>query len=131
MTLRQALHVQVGNARVSPEALTLDTVRAARGLGLDATALREALGGDDRSIDRLLGCELTLAPETSLGESALLLVRLHRALGDVFGSLDQVEQWLTTHDKALGGRPRDLLRTRSGLMRLAIGMEKRCKDCLW
>lgn len=120
-----------GSARVSGDALTLETVRATRSLGLGREMLQAVLGVDAAQVDRLLASEAQLVPGTPEGERALLLVRLHRALGDVFGSLDHVHRWLDDEQAALGARPIELLRSREGLERVVGHMENRCKDCLW
>jgi uncharacterized protein (DUF2384 family) len=56
---------------------------------------------------------------------------LHRALGDVFGSIEQVRSWLARREPALDARPIELLHSPEGLDRLVVHMEGRCKDCLW
>ncbi|WP_460832075.1 antitoxin Xre/MbcA/ParS toxin-binding domain-containing protein [Lysobacter humi (ex Lee et al. 2017)] len=126
-----AIDVSQGNARVSGDALTLETVRATRSLGLGRELLQAVLGVDARAVERLLACEAGLVPGTPEGERALLLVRLHRALGDVFGSLEAVHGWLDTPQPALDARPIELMRTPEGLERVVRHMETRCKDCLW
>lgn len=129
--LHHALDVASGNARNSPEALTLDTLRAARGLGLGPSDLRPLLAMETGDIDRLVGHDLMLSPASDAGARALLLVRLHRALGDVYGSLEQVGRWLDTPDPTLGARPRDVMREPGGLARVVTHMEPHCRDCLW
>ncbi|CAA9352136.1 MAG: hypothetical protein AVDCRST_MAG71-3002 [uncultured Lysobacter sp.] len=123
--------VRSGDARVSAEALTLDTLRAARNLELQRPQLEALLGADPDEVDRLLDNRQTLSPRSEQGMRALLLVRLNRALGDVFGSLHRAREWLDTLDPALGGRPGDLLRTREGLERVLGHMELSSKDFAW
>ena len=126
-----AIDVSHGDARVCGDALTLETVRATRSLGLGRDLLQAVLGTDARGVERLLACETGLAPDTPQGARALLLVRLHRALGDVFGSLDAVHGWLDAPQPALGARPIELMHTPDGLERVVRHIETRCKDCLW
>lgn len=126
-----SLNVRSGDARVSREALTLDTLRAARNLQLDAQILQTVLATDPGVVSSLLDSERTLSPDSEAGGRALLLIRLHRALGDVFGSLHQVHQWLDTYEQELGGRPRDLITTPDGLERVVSHIEAHCKDCAW
>lgn len=126
-----AIDVTQGNARVSGDVLTLETVRATRSLGLGRELLQGVLGLDAAAVDRLLACEDWLTPGTPEGDRALLLVRLHRALGDVFGALDSVHGWLDAPEPALGARPIELVRTPEGLARVVAHIETRCKDCLW
>lgn len=125
------LDVSNGDARASPEALTLDTLRAARNLALRGEELQTVLATDAGVVQSLMDERRVLTPESSEGRRALLLVRLHRALGDVFGSLDQVHVWLDTEDAELRGRPRELIRTADGLANVVIRIESRSKDPAW
>lgn len=123
--------VRSGDARTSPEALTLDTLRAARNLELERRQLEALLGADADEIECLLDNRQTLSPHSEQGTRALLLVRLNRALGDVFGSLHRAREWLNTLNPALGGRPGDLLKSREGLERVLRHMELFSKDFAW
>lgn len=127
----EALHVPHGNARSSTEALALDARRAASGLALGAGALMGVLGVDEATAAAIVAGAARIAPGSDLAERTLLLVRLHRALGDVYGSLDQVDRWLDAEEPSLHGRPRALIRTADGLRRVVAQVEGRCKDCLW
>ena len=126
-----ALHVPRGNARSSAEALALDARRAASGLGLGADELMAVLGVDDATAAAIAAGAARIATGSDLATRTLLLVRLHRALGDVYGSVEQVDRWLDAQDSVLQDRPRALIRTPEGLARVVSQMEKRCKDCLW
>ena len=127
----QALDVARGNAKASAEALALDARRAAAGLGLGAAELAAVLAIDDATADAIRAGASRIAPQSALAARTLLLVRLHRALGDVYGSVEQVDRWLDAEDPALHERPRALIRTPDGLRRVVEHMEGRCKDCLW
>lgn len=131
MATAHVLDVSRGSARVSPEALTLSTVQAARGFGLGARDVSMLLGSEPALADGLLAGERMISPDTDVGARAVTLVRLHRALGDVYGSIEQVRKWLVQQEPALGARPVELLRTPGGVDRLMAYMETRCKDCLW
>jgi uncharacterized protein (DUF2384 family) len=124
------LDVASGNARESSEALTLDTLRAARNLSLDAGILQAILATDATVVARLLDHRQVLTPDSDAGVRALSLVRLHRALGDVFGSVEQVNVWLDRIEPELGARPRDLIGTPTGLERVVRHMEGQCRDIL-
>ncbi|GAB6195167.1 antitoxin Xre/MbcA/ParS toxin-binding domain-containing protein [Lysobacter xanthus] len=126
-----ALDVVRGNARASAEALALDARRAATGLGLDAEALGPTLDVDPPTAAGILAGDSRITPGSDLAERTLLLVRLHRALGDVYGSTELVHRWLDAEEPELGARPRDLLRSTDGLRRVVAHMEHHCKDCLW
>ena len=125
-----AVHVAQGNARVSAEALALDARRAAAALGLGAVELREVLSVDAATAAGIVSGTARIAPGSALAERILLLVRLHRALGDVHGSTEQVDRWLDADEPALKARPRDLILTTDGLRRVVGHVEPRCKDCL-
>lgn len=127
----QVLDVSQGTPRVSAAALTLATVQAARGFGLGPRDVAALLDTETIVADELLAGERMLTPESEVGSRAVLFVRLHRALGDVFGSIEQVRAWLGREEAALGARPAELLRRPGGLERLVGHMETRCKDCLW
>lgn len=131
MATAHALDVSRGGARTSPEALTLATVKAVRGFGLGARDVAELLGSEYALAAGLLAGERMISPDTPVGARAVVLVRLHRALGDVYGSIEQVRIWLVREDPALGARPVELLREPGGVDRLMDYMESRCKDCLW
>lgn len=125
------LDVSNGDARASPEALTLDTLRAARNLELDGEDLQTVLATDAGVVQSLMDQRRVLMPNSTEGRRALLLVRLHRALGDVFGSLDQVHRWLDAEDPELRGRPRQLIGTADGLADVVVLIESRSKDPAW
>lgn len=126
-----AIDVTRGNARASAEALTLDTLRAVRGLALTAAQLETILEADAELVSRLLASETKLSPDTEIGARALMLVRLHRALGDVFGSLELAHGWLDKPEPTLHACPADLIRSSEGLARTLAHLEGRCNDCLW
>jgi hypothetical protein len=131
MATAHVLDVSQGTPRVSAPALTLATVQAARGFGLGARDVAALLDTEAIVADELLAGERMITPESEVGSRAVLFVRLHRALGDVFGSIEQVRAWLSREEPALGARPVELLRRPDGLERLVGHMETRCKDCLW
>lgn len=131
MGMAHALDVSIGTPRASPAALTLATVQAARGFGLVARDVATLLATEASVANELMAGERMISPDSEVGGRAVLFVRLHRALGDVYGSIEQVRKWLAARDPALGARPVDVLRAPDGLERLVAVMETRCKDCLW
>ncbi|WP_162823782.1 antitoxin Xre/MbcA/ParS toxin-binding domain-containing protein [Lysobacter sp. TY2-98] len=126
-----AVHVHRGDARVSAEALALDARRAIAALGLRSGEVRALAGTDDVMASGILAGTARIAPTSEVAQRLLLLVRLHRALGDVYGSTDRMDRWLDAEEPALRARPRDLMRTSNGLARVVANVEGRCKDCLW
>ena len=127
----EALDVARGNARFSTEALALDTRRAARGLGVGPDELRDVLDVDAGLADAILAGSARMTPGSDLAERALLLVRLHRALGDVHGSVDRMHAWLQAAQPGLDAPPRELIRDVDGLRRVVRHIEAHCKDCLY
>jgi hypothetical protein len=127
----EALDVARGNARFSTEALALDMRRAARSLGVGSDELVEVLDVDDHVADAILAGCARITPGTDLAERALLLVRLHRALGDVHGSVDRMHAWLETEEPELAAPPRELIRSTDGLRVVVDHIEAHCKDCLY
>ena len=128
---RESHNVLTGDARVSAEALTLDTLRAARNLQLDRTRLQRVLGADRGFVDALFESEEVVQPASAPGARALLLVRLNRALGDVFGSVQRALAWLESDEAELGGRPAELLLAPGGLERVLRHMEMYSSDYAW
>ena len=127
----EALSVPRGIALFSREALALDARRAARGLGVDREELVEVLDVDGPIADAILTGSARIAPGSDLAERALLLVRLHRALGDVYGSVERMHDWLLAEEPDLSAAPRELIRSTDGLRRVVEHIETHCKDCLY
>ncbi|MGH7083579.1 MAG: antitoxin Xre-like helix-turn-helix domain-containing protein [Acetobacteraceae bacterium] len=91
--------------------------RAASLLGLTNAALARTIGVSEATASRLRAGRFLLEPGTKPYELALLLVRLFRSLGAVVGG-DQasLRSWMMTANRALGGVPRDLVQTATGLI---------------
>lgn len=128
--IHHALHVAQGNARASAEALALDARRAAVALGFDSHGLRDVLSVDEPMAAAIIAGSARIPPDSPLAKRTLLLVRLQRALGDVYGSTEHMDRWLDAEEPALKARPRELIRTADGLRRVLDHLEPRCKDCL-
>jgi hypothetical protein len=114
----------------SSHALTYGTLRASRTLELDGQLLQFILATDADLIDQLLGSRSMLDPESPEGMRALRLVRLHRALGDVFGAAERVQRFLNTTHPELGDSPRALLGTPDGIERVLELVERDVRDSL-
>jgi hypothetical protein len=126
----EALDVARGNARQSTEALALDTRRAVRALGVDADELADVLEIDLATADAIVAGNARITPGSDLAERALLLVRLHRALGDVHGSVERMHEWLMAEEAELAAAPRELIRSTDGLRRVVRHIEAHCRDWL-
>ena len=128
MGTRDELHVLDGFT--SSHALTYGTLRASRTLELDGQLLQFILSTDADVIDQLLGNQATLDPDSPEGQRALRLVRLHRALGDVFGAAERVQRFLNTPHPELGASPRALLGTPDGVEQVLALVERDVRDSL-
>lgn len=90
-------------------------IRAGEGLGLDDTELSAIL---DEHVSRVLllrhGHELP-QPSTEAWSRALLLVELYQSLLAIIGNEQDARSWLSSENRGLCGRPRDLITCRVGL----------------
>lgn len=105
-------------AAPAPDAvLTKALLRAAGLLGLSSRLLARILGVSEASVSRLASGARTVDPASKEGELALLLVRVYRSLDAlVGGDAAQRKAWLESHNRALNGRPIDLLQRTDGLV---------------
>ena len=91
--------------------------RAAGLLGLSNAALARTIGVSAATASRLRGGTYVLEPSTKPYELALLLIRLFRSLDAVVGGDEpSLRSWMETANRALGGVPRDLVQTATGLV---------------
>ena len=91
--------------------------RAAGLLGLTNAALARTIGVSEATASRLRAGHYQLEPGTKPYELALLLVRLFRSLDAVAGGDEaSLRSWMVTANRALGGVPRDLMQTATGLV---------------
>ena len=99
------------------QVLAKATSRTAALLGLTGAALARTIGLSEPTISRLLRGERPLQPSSKEGELAALLVRTYRALDALVGNDDRKRAaWMTSHNRALGGVPRELIQTVEGLV---------------
>lgn len=97
--------------------LTKAVVRAARLLGVSQAALADVLGVSPATASRLAGGAYQLQPSRKREwEFALLFVRLYRSLDAIVGNDRDAQTWLRNQNRALGGRPIDLIRGAEGLV---------------
>jgi transcriptional regulator with XRE-family HTH domain len=98
--------------------LSRAVVRAARLLDLSQREVAAALGISEATASRLFGGRYLLSAERAKEwELALLLVRLFRSLDALWGHGESARAWLASENLALGGRPKDLLRSVEGMVR--------------
>jgi hypothetical protein len=93
------------------------TLQAATLLGFTGTVLGKVIGLSEASISRIGTGERPLQPSTKEGELAALLVRAYAALDAMVGGDPQRRlAWLTSHNTALNGAPKELMQTVQGLV---------------
>ena len=101
-----------------PEAVVSKaTIRAADLLGLNQQALGRILGLSGATVTRLKAGTSSLPYGSKHYELALLLIRLFRGLEAMTGGDPAaVRSWMQTANLALGGVPREVIATVSGLV---------------
>ena len=120
-------------ARVSPRpqaapapdaVLTKAVLRAADLLGLSSRVLSRILGVSEASVSRLVSGSRTIDPASKEGELALLLVRAYRSLDALVGTDGpQRKAWLESPNRALNGRPIELLQRTDGLVHVVAYLD--------
>lgn len=97
--------------------LTKALLRAGGLLGLSSGALARVLGVSEASVSRLVSGVRSIEPASKEGELALLLVRVYRSLDTLVGNdATQRKAWLESPNRALNGRPRELIERADGLV---------------
>ncbi len=87
--------------------------RAAKALGLSQEELGRALGRDRSALTR------GIDPDSKPGELALLFIRGYRALFVLVGGEGpDMKHWFATPNRHLNGRPRELVQSVQGLVRV-------------
>jgi hypothetical protein len=104
--------------------LTKALLRAAELLGLSSAVLARILGVSEASVSRLGAGARTVEPQSKEGELALLLVRVYRSLDALVGTdAAQRKAWLHGHNRALNGRPVDLIQRTDGLVNVVAYLD--------
>jgi hypothetical protein len=99
--------------------LTKAVVRAATLLGLSQGATADVLGVSRATASRLFGGGYQLSPaRRKEWELGLLFVRLFRSLDAIVGHGAAARAWLDGPNLALGARPKELIVTAEGLVRV-------------
>ena len=97
--------------------MTKAFVRAGAALGLRLADMAAIIGVSPATMTRMRKGNFVLEPDTKAFELAALLVRLYRSLDAVAGGDAKVRmQWMQGENRALGGRPADLVKSVQGLM---------------
>lgn len=105
----------------APEAVLIKAVlRAADHLGVRQSALADTLGVSGATVSRLASGVRTLDPASKPGELGLLFVRVFRSLDALFGGQEaDARAWFDAHNHHLGGVPREMIATVTGLAHVA------------
>ena len=120
------------NARVQPlpapvsEAAVLSkaAVRAARLLDLSQRDVSAALGVSEATASRLFAGKYLLSPERAKEwELARLFVRMFRSLDALWGHEETARTWLASDNLGLAARPKDLLRSVEGMVRVVTYLD--------
>jgi len=97
--------------------LTKALLRAAELMELSSANLARILGVSEASVSRLVSGSRTVDPDSKEGELALLLVRVYRSLDALVGTdAGQRKAWLHSPNRALNGRPVELIQRADGLV---------------
>jgi uncharacterized protein (DUF2384 family) len=120
------------NARVQPlpaplsEAAVLSkaAVRAAKLLDLTQRDVSAALGVSEATASRLFTGKYLLSPERAKEwELARLFVRMFRSLDALWGHEETARTWLASNNLGLAARPKDLLRSVEGMVRVVTYLD--------
>jgi hypothetical protein len=90
-------------------------IRAGEGLGLDDTDLAAVLGEQVSTVLRLRHGHELLEPSTEARSRGMLLVELYQSLLALVGTEQNAKIWISSKNRGLSGRPRDLNACRTGL----------------
>jgi uncharacterized protein (DUF2384 family) len=113
------------SAAVADDAvLSKAVVRVARLLELTQRDVSAALGISEATASRLFAGKYLLAPDRAKEwELARLLVRMFRSLDALWGHEEIARQWLASDNLALAARPKDLLRSVEGMVRVVTYLD--------
>jgi len=98
--------------------LSKAVARVAERWGLRGACLARVLGLSETSASELRVGSYQLAVDSPEWDLGLLLVRAYRALDSIVGEDEVARAWLRSDNRALGGRPIDLLEQAGGLVRV-------------
>ncbi|WP_348751355.1 MbcA/ParS/Xre antitoxin family protein [Pseudomonas rhodesiae] len=90
-------------------------IRAGERLGLDEIELSAVLGEQVSTVLGLRHGHEQLKPSTEAWSRAMLLIELYQSLLAVAGNEQNAKVWLSSMNRGLSGRPRDLIACRAGL----------------
>lgn len=115
MTATASAPAQTANAAA---VLSKAVARAAERLHISRGLLAKVLGVSPSTITRLYAGDYQLEQHRKEWEFALLFVRLFRSLDSIVGDESTARKWLNSDNKALNGRPMELISHTEGLVRV-------------
>lgn len=93
------------------------TTRASELLGLSGAALARVIGVSEPTVSRVVKGARGLDPQSKEGQLSLLLVRVYRSLDALVGTDGEKRLlWMRSYNKALGGKPVELIEHPEGLV---------------
>ena len=98
--------------------LSAAVARAAERLNVSRSLLAKILGVSPATITRLYAGDYQLEPQRKEWEFGLLFVRLFRSLDSIVGEDSSARKWLDSDNRALNGRPIELISNTEGLVRV-------------
>jgi uncharacterized protein (DUF2384 family) len=98
--------------------LSKAVARAAERLDVSRALLARVLGVSPATVTRLYSGDYQLDERRKEWEFALLFVRAFRALDSIVGNEPGARNWLNSENRALNGRPIELIRSTEGLVRV-------------
>lgn len=98
--------------RIVAQAVT----RAMAIMDIRQVELAAILGISPAYVSRIVAGERVLPASSKAFELAVLLIRLFRGLGGLFGDDMTMRSWLRLHNTALNAPPIDLIRTAQGMI---------------
>lgn len=112
------LPASMASAPAQAAVLGKAVARAAEQLALPKSLLARILGVSPATVSRLCSDRYRLDPERKEWEFALLFVRVFRSLDSIVGDTATARAWLNSENRALNGRPIELMRSTEGLVRV-------------
>jgi len=86
-------------------------------LELTQHAVADVIGVSRSRVSQIMHGQKQIKASRKEGEQALLLVRLYRSLVAILGNnIEQARLWMSAENRALGGKPKELIRTTRGLV---------------
>jgi hypothetical protein len=105
--------------------LTAALLRAGSLLGLNGAQLAEVIGRSESSISRMASGGSMLRLEAKEAELAALLVRCYRSLDALVGGNDEQRRaWMGAYNRALNGKPCELVLRAQGLAKTAEYLDR-------